>query len=126
MTLFRGMKRDGTRPLVSGGASGLDIRRGQDVEAVNDSDIVGPGSGGLSTAPDQPLLLARHRRPESLGGTSNHPVWAIEREAFARFRLRAIRDRPDHETVEAQQEMPLSDFIAEIHSTVSEWEVAYE
>lgn len=126
MSLFRGMKRDGEMPLVGGGARGLDIRRGCDIAALNDDDLVGPGLGGLSTAPDEPRLLQRHRRPESLGGTGRDPVWSIQREHLSPHGLASRRDSPQHELVEAAEEVELRDLIKRIHGTAANWSLEYE
>lgn len=112
--------------MVGGGARGLDIRRGLDVEQTEDDEIVGPGSGGLSTAPDNPRLLQRHRRPESLGGTGKHPVWMIEQTMLPGLGLGSRRDKPNHEIVEADEKVTLGVYIARIHATVSHWAIAHE
>ena len=80
MLLYRSMREE-TDGFPAVGPSGrlLGIRGDDtttpDVAAVNPTDPVGPGDGGLSVAPGDPMLLLRHRRPPSLGGTGRDPVW---------------------------------------------------
>ena len=125
MTLYRGMKRNGSLP-ATGVRQGLHIRPGVDVPALEDSDLVEPGDGGLSTTPDEPLLLPNFSRPESLGGTSKHPVWSIERGELPAHRLASRWDNKKHETVMPRESMTLGEFESHIHSTAAEWELAYE
>src|SRR4051812_35516498 len=83
MKLFRSMVegQDGS-PEVGPSARKLGVRPGNaptpDVLAADPQDIIAPGQGGMSAAPDDPLWLARHRRPASLGGLGQDPVWYIE------------------------------------------------
>lgn len=124
MTLFRGMKRDGDRPLV--GAGGLHIRPGDDVPALNDDDEVDSLGGGLSTTPDDPWLLPQFRRPESLGGTSKHPVWSIRRYQLTPQSLSSRWDSITHESVLPAQQSNLRDYVSNIHSTCPDWVLEYE
>lgn len=43
--------------------------------------IVGPGTGGMSVTPDDPLLLPRYGRPPNLaGGIGKDPVWEMRED----------------------------------------------
>ena len=124
MTLYRGMKRDGGQPLI--GQGGLEIRRGVDVDAFEDNDLVGPGGGGLSVTADEPRLLPSYRRPESLGGTSKHPVWSIDRDQLPAHLLSSRPDREAHELIEPTDQVMLTDFEGRVHGTAVDWKLAYD
>src|SRR6059058_2366777 len=68
MRLYRSMKEaaDGF-PAVGSSSRLLGVRPGNaptpDVLAVAPSDLVLPGQGGMSVAPDDPANLPRHLRP---------------------------------------------------------------
>src|SRR5947209_246873 len=49
-----------------------------DVLVSAPGDIIQPGTGGISTAPDTPMNLVPLRRPKTLGGKSNDPVWELD------------------------------------------------
>lgn len=115
------MKLEGDAPALGHGARGLDVRPGEDVDATEPSDKVGPGGGGLSTAPDDPMLLPTFRRPRWLGGTSKDPLWSTERVRLGRHGLQSVRDSPTHETIEPDAETTLADFVQRLHSTAADW-----
>ena len=71
------------KPEVGPSARTLGVRPGDlaphnDVEAIRPTDPVGPGQGGLSVAPYDPLGLPRARRPIQLGGVGRDPVWVLD------------------------------------------------
>src|SRR5579862_3057331 len=111
MRLYRSMKeaQDGL-PIVGPSGSLLGVRPGNaptpDVLAVNPSDPVMPGHGGMSVAPDDPLHLQRHRRPISLGGIGRDPVWYIEVDELG-MDLDFRQDRAGHGLIEPKRAMTL-------------------
>lgn len=120
------MKREEDAPASGHGARGLDVRPGVDVDATKPSDKVGPGSGGLSTAPDDPMLLPGYRRPRWLGGTSKDPLWSTAREGLGEHGLQSVRDSASHETIEPNAETTLADFVKRVHSTATDWSLVDE
>jgi len=78
------MEDDG-RPMVIPSTSVLSPARGLGVRpvfdiAVDGAGFVEPGGDGMSVAQDSPEHLPDPRRPASLGGESNDPLWQIEEE----------------------------------------------
>ncbi len=70
--LFRGMKEDPVEePLLEQSARGLGVRPGVDVPAVDLQELVRPGEGGISVAPDDPQNLPEHRR-NAIASTQEH------------------------------------------------------
>ena|SRR5438874_9876668 len=127
MQLFRSMKEE-VDGLPAAGPSGrmLGVRPGNhstpDVQAARPSDIVLPGQGGLSVAPDDPMHLQRHRRPVSLGGIGRDPVWYIDTADLSPdvcFR----QDRPNHGLIEPAQTMTLQAFQDILAQTRSRWKL---
>jgi hypothetical protein len=118
------MKRDGDAPAL--GSGGLHVRPGYDVPAVDPTDTVNPGEGGMSTAPDDPRLLPTSMRPKSLGGTGRRPVWAITARVLPSFDLESRADGPRHELVEPARAMELKSFEGSLHATVAEWTMVGE
>jgi hypothetical protein len=80
MRLFRSMKEDADGMPAIGPMLG--VRPGNaaipDVLAIHGTDVVLPDQGGMSVAPDDPMHLLKHRRPPSLGGIGQDPVWYID------------------------------------------------
>ena len=127
MQFFRGMKEDTDGlPVVGPTARTLGVRPGSDptpdVLAVHPSDMLPPGKGGLSVAPDDPMHLQRHRRPASLGGIGRDPVWYIE-ESDLGTELCFRQDRPTHGFIEPVQAMTLQEFQDALARTRSFWEI---
>jgi hypothetical protein len=89
---------------------------------VQPSDIVQPGQGGLSVAPDDPLQLQRHRRPASLGGTGRDPVWYIEIDELGPD-LGFRQDRPGHGLIEPIRPLTLQEFQDALAGTRYRWEL---
>lgn len=127
MRLYRGMTEapDG---YPAPGPSGrlLGVRPGSgpspDVTAVHPLDVVLPGQGGMSVAPDDPLRLPRHRRPASLGGTGREPVWYIETEDLGAD-LQFRQDRPDHGLIEPKRRLTLQEFQDALAGTRRRWKL---
>lgn len=123
--LYRAMKEaaDG-RPELGRSARALGVRPGDlpapDVAATASDDTVGPGDGGMSVAPDDPLHLPRHRRPASLGGTGTDPVWVLD-VADLTTDLAARQDTPTHAILEAGGPTSLADYEAALATTRLQW-----
>jgi hypothetical protein len=127
MRLYRSMQEAGDgMPAVGPSGRLLGVRPGSDptpdVLAVNASDTVLPGQGGMSVAPDDPLHLLRHRRPASLGGTGRDPVWYIESAALAP-ELDFRPDRPGHGVIEPQRSLTLREFQNALADTRVSWKL---
>jgi hypothetical protein len=127
MRLYRSMKEaaDG-HPTVGPNGRLLGVRPGNDpnpdVPAIQPTDSVLPGQGGMSVAPDDPLHLLKHRRPASLGGTGRDPVWYIE-SADLGPDLSFRPDRPGHRLVEPQRPLTLQEFQDALAGTRSCWKL---
>ena len=127
MQLFRSMKEDvDGLPLVGASARTLGVRPGTsrtpDVQASHPLDLVLPGQGGLSVAPDDPMHLERHRRPASLGGIGRDPVWYIETDDLApdlQFRL----ETATHGVIEVSRPMMLQEFQDALAATRTKWRI---
>jgi hypothetical protein len=113
-------------PEIGRSARKLGVRSGDhttpDIPAVHSNDIVSPGDGGLSVAPDDPKHLPRHRRPASLGGFGADPVWVIDVSDLP-IELAVILDSPKHALVEALNSMSLADYEAALTQTRVKWRV---
>ena len=127
MRLYRSMieSQDGL-PAVGPGARLLGVRPGNtttpDVPAVNDSDVVLPGQGGMSVAPNDPLHLPRYRRPASLGGIGRDPVWYIKADDLG-LDLAVRGDRPGHALIEPKRAMTLGEFQAALAALRAHWKL---
>lgn len=120
--MFRSMKADGDRPAIESSARGLGVRtlgRYLDVHPDANGDI-GPGGGGMSVAPDDPLLLDGYRRPQEFGGTGRDPVWEIRvKDLPAATALRLTST--SHGQIEPASVMPLGDYQSRLESTQGAW-----
>ena len=127
MRVYRSMKeaQDGL-PAVGPSGRLLGVRPGNaataDVLAVNPSDIVPPGTGGMSVAPGDPLFLQRHRRPIALGGIGRDPVWYIETDDLG-DELVFRQDRPEHGLVEPKCPLTLDEFQQALAKSRSHWQL---
>lgn len=128
--IFRAMSRDGHRPLVAPTARGLGVRKGIDI-AVDASGNVGPGSGGMSVAPDW-RLLPPWRIPRRLAqvvpqasGRNDDACWRLGEGDFVTEligqHLRFGPDRPTHGVIEPAYEMSLSFYQAALADTQEDW-----
>lgn len=111
-------------PEIGQSARKLGVRTGDhttpDILAVDPSDIVSPGDGGLSVAPDDPKHLPRHRRPATLGGIGVDPVWVIA-VTDLQIELAVVRDSPTHALIEPLNPMTLADYEAALAQTRVKW-----
>jgi len=127
MRLYRSMKEESDGfPAVGPSARLLGVRPGNqatpDVLASDPKDMVMPGQGGMSVAPDDPMNLLKHRRPVSLGGIGRDPVWYIETEdldAFLAFRS----DRPTHGLIEPAYPITLKEFQEALANSRFKWKI---
>lgn len=130
MKLYRAMTPavDGL-PQVGPSARKLGVRNlghapNQDVDALDPSDIVTPGVGGMSVAPNDPINLDHRRRPPEIGGgKGKDPVWVID-EADLGTDLRYLQDdgNENHGVVEPSQPMTLVEFQESLASTRAKWQ----
>jgi hypothetical protein len=127
MRLYRSMKEapDGY-PAVAPSGRLLGVRPGNnptpDVLAVDPTDPMPPGQGGVSVAPDDPLHLQRHRRPASLGGTGRDPAWYIETGDLGP-ELEYRQDRPGHGLIEPKHLLTLQEFQDALAGTRCRWQL---
>jgi hypothetical protein len=91
-----------------------------DVLASSPDDLVSPGGGGMSVAPDNPFYLQRHRRPASLGGIGLDPVWKIESDDLGRD-LQSHQDSATHGVIEPKRIMTLWEFQEALARTRDKW-----
>jgi hypothetical protein len=127
MRLFRSMKEDSEgRPSVGPSGRMLGVRPGNsptpDVLAVQATDLVLPNQGGMSVTPHDPMHLLKHRRPPSLGGTGQDPVWYIEIDELGP-ELQFRQDSPTHGVVEPVQPMTLQEYQDALASTRAPWKL---
>jgi hypothetical protein len=120
MRLYRSMKTaaDGL-PAVGPSARTLGIRPGVDCPAADTR----PGDGGMSVAPDDPMNLARIRRPGVFGGTGSDPVWYIESDDLGPD-LIVRQDSPTHSLIEPAREVTASELQRLIAATRGRWKLA--
>ena len=121
--LFRSMKECVTgSPVVGENARTLGVRPGNDVPATAQDDIVLPGSGGLSVAPDDPMNLPSHRRPPEFQGVGKDPVWMVSSEELGPdLAYRPDPDRPGHGFVEPTGPATLVAFQRALAKTREAW-----
>lgn len=130
MILYRGMRvaADGA-PEVAPSARGLGVRPGSaatkgDVRAVRPNDLVYPGHGGLSVAPDDPTALPKFRKPPSLGGHGPDPVWSLDLSDLGPD-LGFRQDKPGHGLIEPSRPMTLQEFQDALAATRFRWQLAF-
>lgn len=127
MKLFRSLKEhsDGW-PEAGPSAKKLGVRPGNvptpDVKAVQPDELVVPGGGGMSVAPDDPMYLPRHRRPQSLGGISPDPTWYIETAELGPD-LAFRQDSRTHGVIEPSRPMTLQEFQQALAATRLQWKL---
>ena len=122
--LFRAMANDGGAPLVDPGHLGVRTRGARcDIE-VDATGSVHPETGGMSVTPDNPMDLPLHRRPRSLLGTGNRPVWSIA-SAHIAGRLTVRQDRRTHWLIEPSSSMELAVFEEALADTAPRWSLSH-
>ena len=93
-----------------------------DVLAVDDTDIVLPNQGGMSVAPDDPMHLLKHRRPPSLGGIGQDPVWCIEADELGAD-LSFCKDSTTHGVIEPSRAMTLQEYEDALALSRIDWKL---
>lgn len=117
--IYRSMKGDDMGfPLVEESARGLGVRINQDIPLAYDQVL--PLTGGMSTAPDNPLNLPSHRRPPSLGGTGKDPVFEFNTKNLP-LGLKWVQDAPGHGTIQPSFVMPYETYKTLLSSTKYLW-----
>ncbi len=126
MKLYRAMKvaADGL-PEVGPTARTLGVRPADeaphnDVQATAPTDVVIPGAGGMSVAPNDPANLPANRRPAALGGSGKDPVWEID-DAELGVELSHRQDSQMHGLVEVAREMTLAEYEQALAATRGKW-----
>lgn len=127
MNLFRSMKEDSDGlPTIGSSGRSLGVRLGDtstpDVLAVEFDDVILPNQGGMSVAPDNPLHLLRHRRPQNLGGSGVDPVWSLESDELGSD-LQFRQDRLTHGLIEPSRAMTLSEYQNALSATRPTWKL---
>jgi hypothetical protein len=74
----------------------------------------------MSVAPDDPIHLARNRRPANLGGVGPDPVWWIEADVLGPD-LTVRFDPPTHGIIEPTGDMTLVQFQQALAATRFLW-----
>ena len=108
--------------MVEQTARGLGVRaEGPHRDVSPDSTgIIHPRRGGMSVAPDDPLNLELHRRPEEWGGTGNDPVWQIADDVLP-DNVVCRRDSRDHGLLEPPTPVLLDEFREHLAATSADW-----
>lgn len=115
------MKADGNYPLVEQSARGLGVRTtGPYADVLPDVEGFVEPVGGMSVAPDDPLLLDQHRRPPAYGGTGDDPVWVIQSDQLPQS-LAFVRDTVTHGVIAPAGRTTLSTYQADLASTQPDW-----
>lgn len=121
--LFRGMTEasDGS-PQIGPSGRTLGVRFGVDIQ-VDEDGSVRPGTGGMSVAPDDPMNLPPHRRPEEFGGTGRDPVWRVGlADLGPDLAYRADPLNPTgHGFVEPARQMSADVYEGAVHETRASW-----
>lgn len=126
MKLYRSMTPEGDGlPQVGRSARALGVRTSNestnpDVTASDAAEIIQPGTGGMSAAPDAPANLPPLRRPPVLGGKGKDPVWELDATNLGPDLL----VRPDgatHVLIEPARPMTLAEFEAALAATRDKW-----
>jgi hypothetical protein len=104
--------------MIGPTARTLGVRPGYDIPVV--AGRVGPGTGGMSVAPDSPMNLPDHRRPPKFGGTGKDPVWGITIDSLG-VELIFRQDKPNHGLFEPAREMSIDEFQQALADLASKW-----
>ncbi len=126
--LFRGMRDAGDgRPVTGNKADTLGVRVGPGKNADITPDRNGhvhPASGGMSVSND-PRRLPRHRRPPSLMGKADHPVFCIALTSVPGSLAVTPPSRKGHALIEPGTSMLLRAYQELLWGTRESWRIAY-
>lgn len=120
------MKDDGEgQPRCGPKARELGVRLEGDI-LIREDGSVGPGTGGMSVALDDPNNLPPHRRPAKFGGLGRDPVWQIdEADLPGTLVMRPDPEDPSrHGFVEPIESMSLFDYQDALATSRGLWERA--
>lgn len=124
--IYRSMRKEADgRPALGESSSTLGVRAQVDIP-VDTGGRVGPATGGMSVAPDDPRRLPKPRRPFSLGGTGRHPVFALPVPALTPDLVARVDRPPDHAAVEPADVMAFEQYQARLWTTRDNWKVSHE
>lgn len=120
MQIYRGMRAgpDGL-PTCGASARSLGVRVPKDIRP-DPSGMVAPRTGGMSVAPHDPRKLPPHRRPPTLEGTGEDPVFEVDPTALG-GRLSFRQDSPSHGLVEPAEIMPVDHLQGALCDTRRSW-----
>ncbi|WP_449267433.1 Tse2 family ADP-ribosyltransferase toxin [Gemmata massiliana] len=112
-------------PQVARSARALGVRTlnestNPDVTATAPDEIIQPGTGGMSEAPNDPANLPPLRKPASLGGKGKDPVWEIDTTDLGPD-LQFRQDGAKHVLIEPAHPMTLAEFEQALVATRSKW-----
>ena len=102
------------------GVRGLENPDMQDVNVLLPTDLVMPGIGGMSVAPDDPFYLVAFLHTRSMGGNSPHPIWVID-ESDLGSDLITVFDTTQHRLICPVRPMTRMEFEAALASTRDRW-----
>jgi hypothetical protein len=91
-----------------------------DVTATAADEIIQPGTGGMSVAPDDPANLPPLRRPRILGGRGKDPAWEIDTDDLGPD-LQFRQDSQRHGLIEPARPMALAEYEAALAATRVRW-----
>lgn len=126
--LFRPMREEHGQPRIA--PNGLGVRLPEDGPQYggvvdiypDDEGAVHPESGGMSVTLDDPFEIPPHRRPASLGGDGDWPLWRILSDDLPE-RLATRNDRDFHGLVEPSQQMSADEYVQSLESTQPKWDL---
>lgn len=128
MKIYRSMTpaEDGL-PVVGRSARQLGVRTpvevpdgDPDVTVQSADEIILPGTGGMSVAPNDPINLPPFRRPVVLGGKGRDPVWVLD-TADLGSDLQFRQDSATHGLIEPARPVTLNEYEAAVAATRSKW-----
>ena len=120
--VYRGMIESGGSPALGESARKLGVRVGPDLDVKD--DIAKHNKKGMSTSPDDPKNLPKHRRPKEFGGTGKDPVWEIDSGQLSTETIEWHQDSATHGIVRPTKDMPYKTFKSALEATQGSWSKA--
>ena len=117
--VYRGMIDAGGKPALGESARKLGVRVGPDLDVVD--GVAKHNQKGMSTSPDNPENLPKHRRPKEFGGTGRDPVWEADSSELTNETIEWHQDGPTHGIVRPTEDMPYDGFKAALEATQDRW-----